>query len=105
MLLLLLFSHSVTSNSATPWTVACQAPLSMRFPKQEYCTGLPFPPPGDLPNPGIDPTSPTLQAGSLPTEPPGKLPGQLASDNTPAGYALGNQFPTTEGLVKKNPGY
>ena len=44
---------------ATPWTVACQVPLSIRFSRQEYWTGLPFPPPGDLPNPGIEPTSVT----------------------------------------------
>ena len=42
---------------ATPWTVVCQAPLSMGFSRQEYWSGLPYPPPGDLPNPGIEPTS------------------------------------------------
>ena len=42
---------------ATPWTVACQNPLSMGFSRQEYCSGSPCPPPGDLPNPGIKPTS------------------------------------------------
>ena len=52
----------------TPWTVACQASLSMGFPRQEYWSGLPFPSPGDLPNPGIEPWSPALQADSLPTE-------------------------------------
>ena len=57
---------------ATPWAVACQAPLSMRFSRQEYWSGLPCPPPGDLPNPGIEPRSPTLQADSLLSEPPGK---------------------------------
>ena len=57
---------------ATPWTVAHQAPLSMGFSRQEYWSGLPFPSPGDLPNPGIEPRSPTLQADSLPSEPPGK---------------------------------
>ena len=51
---------------ATPWTVACQALRSMGFSRQEYWSGLPFPPPGDLPNPGIEPESPALQAGSLP---------------------------------------
>ena len=50
----------------TPWTVARQAPLSMRFPRQEYCSGLPFPSLRDLPNPGIRPMTPTLQADSLP---------------------------------------
>ena len=44
----------------------------MRFPRQEYWIGLPFPPPGDLPDPGIEPMSPALQVDSLPTEPPGK---------------------------------
>ena len=58
---------------ATPWTVAYQAPPSMGFSRQEYWSGLPFPPPGDLPNPGIEPGSPTLQADALPSEPPGKL--------------------------------
>ena len=56
----------------TPWTVACQAPLSMRFPRQEYWCGLPFPSPGDLPDPGIEPTSPAPQADSLSRAPPGK---------------------------------
>ena len=59
----------------TPWTVAHQAPLSVGFSKQEYWSGLPCPPPGDLPNPGIEPatlTSLHWQAGSLPLAPPGK---------------------------------
>ena len=56
----------------TPWTVAHQALLSMGFPKQEYCSGLPFPSPGDFPNSGIRPRSPAWQADSLPSEPPGK---------------------------------
>ena len=56
----------------TPWTAAHQVPLSMEFSRQEYWSGLPFPSPGDLPNPGIEPRSPTLQADSLPSEPPGK---------------------------------
>ena len=47
----------------TPWTVACQAPLSMEFSRQEYWSGLLFPSPGDLPHPGIKPSSPVLQAG------------------------------------------
>ena len=57
---------------ATPWTVACQAPLSMGFSRQECRSGLPFPSPGDLPNPGIEPGSPALQADSLLTELSGK---------------------------------
>ena len=56
----------------TPWTVARQAPLSMGFPRPEYWSGLPFPSPGDLPNPGIEPRSPALQAYSLSSEQPGK---------------------------------
>ena len=80
MLLLNLFSSmqwsvAVMSNSSvTPWTVACQVPLSMEFPRQEYRSGLPFPSPGDLPNPGTEPASlgsPSL-AGRLFTAPPGK---------------------------------
>ena len=52
---------------AVPWTVACQAPLSMEFSRQEYWSGLSFPFPGDLPDPGIEPGSPALQADSLPS--------------------------------------
>ena len=59
---------------ATPWTVAYQAPQSMEFSRQEYWSGFPFPSPGDLPNPGIEPRSPTLQAEALPSEPPGNHP-------------------------------
>ena len=57
----------------TPWTVACQASLTMGFSRQEYWSGLPFPSPGDLPNPGIEPRFPALQADSLPTELWGKI--------------------------------
>ena len=56
---------------ATPWTVAYQAPPSMGFSRQECWSGLPFPSPGDLPDPGIKPGSPALQADALPSEPPG----------------------------------
>ena len=56
----------------TPWTVACQASLFMGFSRQEYWSGLPFPSPGDLPNPGIEPGSPPLQADALSSEPLGK---------------------------------
>ena len=59
----------VVSNSLQPVTVAYQAPLSMEFPRQEYCNGLPCPPPGDLSDPGIKSGSPTLQADSLPFKP------------------------------------
>ena len=63
----LLFNDSaVLDTFATPWTVAHQAPLSMRFPRQEYWSGFPFPSTGNLPDPGIEPASPILQANSLP---------------------------------------
>ena len=57
---------------ATLWIVTHQAPLSVGFSRQEYWSGLPFPSPGDLSNPGIEPRSPTLQADALTSEPPGK---------------------------------
>ena len=56
----------------TPWTVARQAPLSTGFPRREYWSGLPFPSPGDLPYPGIEPVSPALAGRFFTTEPPGK---------------------------------
>ena len=62
----------VSDSFATLWTVAHQAPPSMEFSRQEYSSGLPFPSPGDLPNPGIKPRSPALWADTLPAEPPGK---------------------------------
>ena len=52
---------------ATPWTVAYQAPPSVDFSRQEYCSGLPFSSPGDLPGPGIEPRSPVFQADALPS--------------------------------------
>ena len=60
----------VTPDSATPWTVVHHAPLSMEFSRQEYWE--PLPPPGDLPDPGMEPRSPALQADSFPSEQPGK---------------------------------
>ena len=67
-------SHcSPVKFSVTLWTVALQAPLSMRFSRQKYWSGLPCPSPGDMPNPGIKSGSPTLQADSLCSESPGKL--------------------------------
>ena len=59
---------------ATPWTIAYQAPPSMGFSRQECWSGLPFPSPGDLPNPGIEPRSPALQEDTLLSEPTGKPP-------------------------------
>ena len=57
---------------ATPWSVAYQAPPSMGFSREEYWSGLPFPSPGDLPDPGIEPGSPALRADALHSETPGK---------------------------------
>ena len=66
-------SRSVVSDSfETPWTIALQAPLSMEFSRQEYWRGLPFPSPGDVSDPGMEPGSPVLQVDSVPSEPPGK---------------------------------
>ena len=62
----------MSDSFVTPWTVACQAPLPMGFPGQEYWSGLPFLSPGDLPDPGIKPGSPAFRVDSLPSEPPGK---------------------------------
>ena len=67
-----MLSHSVVCESLQPNGLACQAPLSMGFSRQEYWRGVPFPSSGDLPDPGIEPGSPTLQADSLLSEPPGK---------------------------------
>ena len=61
-------SHSVVSDSATPWAVACQSLLSMEVSMQEHWSGLPFPSPGDLPDPGIESGSASLYADSLPSE-------------------------------------
>ena len=77
MIFLLVMRSEVKSLSrvrlfATPWTVAYQASQSMGFSRQEYWSGVPFPSPGDLPDPGIEPPSPALQADTLPSEPPGK---------------------------------
>ena len=71
----LLSCFSSVQLFVTLWTIAHQATLSMGFSRQEYCIGLPFPRPGDLPNLGIElglPASPASQVDSLPTEPPGK---------------------------------
>ena len=62
----------VAQSCPTLWTTACQAPLSMEFSRSEYWSGLPFPSPGDLPEPGIKPRSLALQADSLQFEPSGK---------------------------------
>ena len=69
---------------AVPWTVVYQASLSMGFSRQEYWSGLPFPSPGDLPNPGVEPRSPALQADALPSKPPGKPLSNIMLRKTPA---------------------
>ena len=81
------WSHSVMSDSVTPWTVAHKAPLSLGFSRQRYWIGLPFPSPGDLPNPGIESRSPTLQADTLPSEPLGK-----PQSNKPQGNEFHQQW-------------
>ena len=62
----------MSDSFATPWTVVHQVSLSMGFPRQEYWSNLPFPSPGNLPDPGSEPTSPALADGVFTTEPPGK---------------------------------
>ena len=74
---------------ATLWTVAYQAPPSVGFSRQEYWSGLPFPSPGDLPNPGIEPRSPALPTDALPSEPPGNPPAK-AGDIRDTGSILGS---------------
>ena len=79
---------------ATEWSVAYQAPQSMGFSRQKYWSGLPFPSPGDLPDPVIEPGSPSLQADALPSEPPGKPTPQPGIKSTPPaleGRGLDNQ--------------
>ena len=66
-----LCSLSCVWLSAAPWTVACKAPLTMEFSRQEYWSGWPLPSPGDFPDPGTEPGSPVLQADSLSSESPG----------------------------------
>ena len=74
---------SIMPDFATPWTVACQAPLSVEFSRPEYWSGLPFPSPGDLPNPGIKPRTPALKANSLSSQP--STPGILDWSNRTEG--------------------
>ena len=81
----------------TPWAVACQAPLSMGFSRQEYWSGLPCPSPGDLPNPGIKLRSPALQADSLLSKPLGKPIRKYAALRTWDLVGLGAGPCTSEG--------
>ena len=90
---------------ATPWTVTRQTPLSIGFSRQEYWSRLPFPPPGDLPNPGIEPVSPALAGRYFTAEPSGKT--QTALQFSPLGYAgtLHRGNPTTcPGVTQVCPG-
>ena len=73
------------SNSCDPWTVAHQAPLSIGFPRQEYWSGLSFPSPGDLPNPGIELVYPELAGGFFTTGPPGKPSYNIEGSNSNSG--------------------
>ena len=100
------------STLATPWTVACQAPLSLGFSRQQYWSGLPFPSPGDLPDPGIEPTflkSPALACGFFTTSATWEAPrecrgGELCPEWTPSLAILG-QYRTKEcwGRTKAGP--
>ena len=88
--------------SATPATVARQAPLSMGFSRQESWSGLPFPPPGDLPDPGIEPGSPAChcrEIDSLPVEPPGKPIRHAASPRTRAWLLFARSVPLVPGSL------
>ena len=78
----------MSDSFATPLTVAHQSPLSVGFPRQEYWSGLPFPSPGDLPDPGIEPASPALAGGFLTTESPRKTLGVCCCSLTKSGSTL-----------------
>ena len=83
----------MSDSFVTLWTVAHQAPLSIGFSRQEYQSGLPCPPPGDLLDPGIEPASPVskaLKADSLPTEPPGKSLISRKEEHFMEGYKRGD---------------
>ena len=106
-------SHSVMSDSATPWTGFRQAPLSMKFPRQEYWNQLPFPPPGDIPNPGIKLASPELSGRFFTTEPswgpqewpqPAPLPESLLYDrgDVTAVILQANQVMSNNKLLVEN---
>ena len=88
-----MLNRSVVSSFFRPhgWTEDHQAPLSMGFSRQEYWSGLPFPSPGDLPNPGIEPRFPALQADSLPSEPPGSPEESWRSPTNPVQSRIQNK--------------
>ena len=94
LLLLSRFSH--VGLCVTLWGAACQAPLSMGFSRQEYWNGLPCPPPGGLPNPGMEPGSPALQADALTSEPPGKPLAQHTTNNNQRVKSFPSQLESIE---------
>ena len=106
-------SFSRVRPFATPWTVVHQAPHSMGFSRQEYWSGLPFPSPEDLPDPGIEPRSPTLQADALTSEPPEKPPDwnlifrYLGLRYTHTGFPgdVSGKEPTCQSKRLKRPGF
>ena len=94
----------MSESSAVSWTVACQTPLSMGFPRQEYWSGFPFPSPGDPPDPGNKPASPALQADSLPLSNQGSPPMHIRDDQIlGAGYCPGPGNPPIFKTYNKNP--
>ena len=80
----------MSDSFATPWTVAHQASLPMGITRQEYWSGLSFPSPGNIPDPGIQPASPALQVDSLPSEPPGNTQGLVQMTQCGDKAALSN---------------
>ena len=96
------FSRSVVSNSFAT-TVARQTPLFMGFPRQEYWSGLPFPSPGDLPDPGIEPVSPVLAGGFFTTESPEKPSPKLAHCHSTVKRANTAAFKTVPSRAKQRP--
>ena len=94
------------SDSATPWTVGRQAPLSLEFSRQEYWSGLPFSSPGNLPNPGIKPRSPESQADSLSSAPPRKpceymKVNVLDAQSCPTPWTVASQAPLSMGFSRQ----
>ena len=85
----------MSDSFVIPWTVACQAPLSVGFPRQEYWSELPFPSPGDLPNPGFEPMSSALAGGFFTTEPPTRPPVKFSCYY----YSSPNRKPSTLGFL------
>ena len=76
----------MSDSFANPWSIACQSPLSMGFPRQEDWSGLPFPSPGDLPDLGIEPAPPALTCRFFTTEPPGNV--SLQNSNRQVGSTM-----------------